>query len=206
MPTEVDLGERSRPDVVNLSMQLVSHGEFGILKIILLLSFYGGAVLSISLVLNSFFALSAGLFTGYQNPVVANLLSSTFSEASQGYTYVEFALFAGFIVACLLAGISIGRRTRGVRSIMARFRTTYASARSSIILLLVMISFSSLALSFMISFVLSSILYYQVSAGLHAAFSLPFFNLDYVIYLISLTSLSFVSLLAGWWVMTPKSK
>lgn len=206
MPTETDLGEQSKPDVVDLSMRLVSHGEFGILKIIILLSLYGGAVLSISLVLNSFFGLSTGLFVENENSVLTNLLSSTFAQASGGYTFVEAALVMGFIISCLVSGISVGRKTRGVRPIMARFRTNYGTATSAIILLVLMISFSSLALSFMISFVVSSILYYEVSFGLHIAyFIIPAFNLNYVMYLMLLTFLSFVSLLAGWSMMALKN-
>ncbi len=208
MATASDVNRRrgSKPDVVGLSIELVNRGELKILNVILLLSFYGAAVLSISLVLDSFFGLSTGLVSAYENLAIQELLSSVHSQASGSYTYVQAALFLGFIVTSVLSGISIGRKTKGVRSMMTHFGASYASTRNAVLLLLLLISFSSLALSYLISFVFSSVLLYEISLTLRVAFFLPVFNLNFIMYFIALTVTSFVSLVIGWSLTTGRPK
>jgi hypothetical protein len=195
--SETKPGQESQADIVELILELFSRPELRMLNVILLLSFYSAAVLTTSLMLNSVFGLASGFVGAYQNPAIEDLLSSLSLQASGSYAYVEAPLIIGFVLASFLSGLPFGRKIRSTVTEMDRFGGRLTSGLGAIMPLCLFVSFSSLAISYLISFIFSAVLLYAISLAVHATYSLPLFNLNFMLFFITLTISCFVSLLVG---------
>jgi hypothetical protein len=181
----------------SIILLLLARGEFGVLNVILLLSIYGAAILTIPLVLSSFFELSVAFLSVPNQSAFASLLLSIYNQTQNSYFLVVISLFLGFALTAFVSGISIGRKMKTVEIDFTHLGVSRAERRASIASAFMLVSLACASLSFAFGFIFASIALYSASLLFHGPYLTPGLSLQYWIYLSLIPFISFIALITG---------
>lgn len=181
----------------SIILLLLVRGEFRVLNVVLLLSIYGAAILTIPLVLSSFFELSVSFLSVPNQSAFASLLLSIYNHTQNSYFLVIISLFLGFTLTALVSGISIGRKMKTVEMGFTHLGVSQAERRGSIASAFILVSLVCAALSFAFGFVFALIALYSASLLFHGPYLTPGLSLQFWIYLLLIPFISFIALITG---------
>jgi hypothetical protein len=161
------------------------------------MSLYGGAILSIPLILNSIFTISTLTLSLTQYATAQEILASIYVQISSSYTYVAVALFAGLVIVCYLIGRSFARSSSAYSKVILQSGGGQPEVRRTQFFVALLVSLCAVLFAFCLSSALSAATLYTFSVVLRFPFFLPSLDAVYGIYVLVIFIFSFSALSIG---------